>query len=198
MYIWYLFIDKTVSSLQFAGIPATESANRYFTTGLWLAYNVEKTAGARPKGSIIMKKPWIWKTLILICNGCAALAPVSWGYFMVRTRNTFQLGQFGTEQLGVCLTLTLVPLALFFLGQLAEHWKGSGWGNLLASVFFLLAAAGWAYTIAGQWHGWTVAVNTGAIGASCRSALRAAAATGAAASVLPLVYQIPGALRKKP
>ena len=131
-----------------------------------------------------MNRKWI----IWLCHGASGLAPLGWVFFTLYTRNSFQLEEFHAGRLAVCLVLSLAPAVLFFLAQaLGRETALSG---LLAGGCFLLAAALWMYTLAGQWGLWNHSVTVGAIAAGQRNILRTAAVCGAASGTLPPVYLV--------
>ena len=102
------------------------------------------------------------------------------------------------KNLLICLALTLVPTVLFFLaGLLQRRHRQAAWGSLLASLFFLLAAAGWLYTLCDSWNLWSAARAASLLTAGQLRALQAAAITGAVSGLLPLLSQIPAALHRK-
>ena len=87
-------------------------------------------------------------------------------------------------------------LVVFFLARLLQRRCGFIWGELLACMFFLVAAACWLYTLAQGWPAWDAALAAGRLEAGQRQCLRITSVTGAISAMIPLLAQIPGALKK--
>lgn len=105
-----------------------------------------------------MKRIPIWRWVAVACHLSAVLAPGAWLYFARHAGSSFSWAGFAGKNLLICLALTLVPTVLFFLaGLLQRRHRQAAWGSLLASLFFLLAAAGWLYTLCDSWNLWSAA-----------------------------------------
>ncbi len=145
-----------------------------------------------------MKRIPIWRWVAVACHLSAVLAPGAWLYFARHAGSSFSWAGFAGKNLLICLALTLVPTVLFFLaGLLQRRHRQAAWGSLLASLFFLLAAAGWLYTLCDSWNLWSAARAASLLTAGQLRALQAAAITGAVGGLLPLLSQIPAALHRK-
>ena len=102
-----------------------------------------------------MKHSPIWRRAAAVCHLSAVLAPAAWLYFQNRAGNRFHWSDFAGTDLLICLIFSLLPTLLFFLAAyLQRRHHQPVWGNLLASLFFLLAAAGWLYTLCDSWNLW--------------------------------------------
>lgn len=143
-----------------------------------------------------MNKRTFGKGASLCCYLSGVLAPLSWGFFTIYTRNTFHLEEFQAARMTTCLILSLAPLVLFFLARLLQRRCGFIWGELLACMFFLVAAACWLYTLVQGWPVWDAALAAGRLEAGQRQCLRITSVTGAVSAMIPLLAQIPGALKK--
>ncbi|MFR0735121.1 MAG: hypothetical protein ACLSHU_13985 [Oscillospiraceae bacterium] len=137
-----------------------------------------------------MKRTPIWRWAAVACHLSALLAPGAWLYFVRHAGTSFRWAGFTGRNLLVCLVLSLLPTALFFLAQLLQRrHQQSAWGSVLACLLFLLAAAGWLYTLCDSWSLWNAAQAapspdhgaapdsasrclTGAICALCRPCLK--------------------------
>ena len=116
-----------------------------------------------------MKRTPIWRWAAVACHLSALLAPGAWLYFVRHAGTSFRWAGFTGRNLLVCLVLSLLPTALFFLAQLLQRrHQQSAWGSVLACLLFLLAAA-----------------------------LQAAALTGAICALLPPLSQVPSVLRHR-
>ena len=145
-----------------------------------------------------MKHSPIWRRAAAVCHLSAVLAPAAWLDFQNRAGNRFHWSDFAGTDLLICLIFSLLPTLLFFLAAyLQRRHHQPVWGNLLASLFFLLAAAGWLYTLCDSWNLWGSLRAAGLLAPGQVRMLKAAAATGAVSALLPSLSQIPGALRKK-
>ena len=145
-----------------------------------------------------MKRIPIWRWGAVACHLSAVLAPGAWLYFARHAGSSFSWAGFAGKNLLICLALTLVPTVLFFLaGLLQRRHRQAAWGSLLARLFFLLAAAGWLYTLCDSWNLWSAARAASLLTAGQLRALQAAAITGAVGGLLPLLSQIPAALHRK-
>ena len=102
-----------------------------------------------------MKRTPIWRWAAVACHLSALLAPGAWLYFVRHAGTSFRWAGFTGRNLLVCLVLSLLPTALFFLAQLLQRRRQqSAWGSVLACLLFLLAAAGWLYTLCDSWSLW--------------------------------------------
>lgn len=144
-----------------------------------------------------MNKHAFGRGTALCCYLLCALAPLSWGFFVIYSRNTFHLEEFHAARMAVCLLLSLVPVCLFFLARLLQRRCGFIWGELLACGFFLVAAACWLYTLTQGWSTWNAALTSGRIEAAQRQYLRISSVVGAVSALIPLLVQIPGTLKRR-
>ena len=79
---------------------------------------------------------------------------------------------------------------LFFLAQLLQRrHQQSAWGSVLACLLFLLAAAGWLYTLCDSWSLWNAAQAAHLLTTGQLRTLQAAALTGAICALLPPLSQ---------
>ena len=62
-----------------------------------------------------MKRTPIWRWAAVACHLSALLAPGAWLYFVRHAGTSFRWAGFTGRNLLVCLVLSLLPTALFFL-----------------------------------------------------------------------------------
>ena len=80
-----------------------------------------------------MKRTPIWRWAAVACHLSALLAPGAWLYFVRHAGTSFRWAGFTGRNLLVCLVLSLLPTALFFLAQLLQRrHQQSAWGSVLA------------------------------------------------------------------
>ncbi len=95
------------------------------------------------------------KIFLCVCYSTAILAPVGWVWFLLTTRNIFQLEQYATGDFTLVLLLALLPmvgnLLAGFSGRRSQHPR---WGWLFPAVLFLLTALGWALALGNGWSRW--------------------------------------------
>lgn len=145
-----------------------------------------------------MKRTSIWRGVAVACHLSALLSPVAWLYFVRRAGTSFRWADFAGRNLLICLVLSLLPTALFFLAQLLQRrHQQPAWGSLLACLLFLLAAAGWLYTLCDSWNLWNAARAAQLLTAGQLRALQAAALMGAISALLPPLSQIPSVTRHR-
>lgn len=126
-----------------------------------------------------MKRTPIWRWAAVACHLSALLAPGAWLYFVRHAGTSFRWAGFTGRNLLVCLVLSLLPTALFFLAQLLQRrHQQSAWGSVLACLLFLLAAAGWLYTLCDSWSLWNAAQAAHLLTTGQLRTLQAAALTG--------------------
>ena len=128
-----------------------------------------------------MKRTPIWRWAAVACHLSALLAPGAWLYFVRHAGTSFRWAGFTGRNLLVCLVLSLLPTALFFL----------------ACLLFLLAAAGWLYTLCDSWSLWNAAQAAHLLTTGQLRTLQAAALTGAICALLPPLSQVPSVLRHR-
>ena len=68
-----------------------------------------------------MKRTPIWRWAAVACHLSALLAPGAWLYFVRHAGTSFRWAGFTGRNLLVCLVLSLLPTALFFLAQLLQR-----------------------------------------------------------------------------
>ena len=145
-----------------------------------------------------MKRTPIWRWAAVACHLSALLAPGAWLYFVRHAGTSFRWAGFTGRNLLVCLVLSLLPTALFFLAQLLQRrHQQSAWGSVLACLLFLLAAAGWLYTLCDSWSLWNAAQAANLLTTGQLRTLQAAALTGAICALLPPLSQVPSVLRHR-
>lgn len=143
-----------------------------------------------------MKRTPLWTQVAIVCHLTSILSPGAWLYFALHTGNVFRWDDFSAENLAVCLLLSILPVVLYFVAfVLQRRHQKPAWGSLLACLFFLLAAAGWLYTLCDSWNLWNAALAADA--SAQLHALRTAALAGVISALLPLLSQISSALGKK-
>lgn len=145
-----------------------------------------------------MQRTPFWRRITVACHLFALLAPLSWLYFAYSAGTSFCWASFTGADLRICLALSLLPSLLFFLSlALQHHHQQEVWGSLLACLLFLLAAAGWLYTLCDSWSLWNAARAAQLLTAGQLRALQAAALTGAISALLPPLSQIPSVTRHR-
>ena len=83
-----------------------------------------------------MKRTPIWRWAAVACHLSALLAPGAWLYFVRHAGTSFRWAGFTGRNLLVCLVLSLLPTALFFLAQLLQRRRQqSAWGSTAWRIF---------------------------------------------------------------
>ena len=133
-----------------------------------------------------MKRTPIWRWAAVACHLSALLAPGAWLYFVRHAGTSFRWAGFTGRNLLVCLVLSL-----------QRRHQQSAWGSVLACLLFLLAAAGWLYTLCDSWSLWNAAQAAHLLTTGQLRTLQAAALTGAICALLPPLSQVPSVLRHR-
>lgn len=127
----------------------------------------------------------------------ALFAPLGWVLFMVTTRNTFCLDEFGSREMAACLAMALVP-GIWSLLVLALR-KGDGKverSRVLMCILLVLAAAGWFFTLAKGHPTWTTAFELHRISAQQLHRLVTCSVVGAVSATIPILAAVIQGLRK--
>lgn len=127
----------------------------------------------------------------------ALFAPLGWVLFMVTTRNSFCLDEFGTREMAACLSMALVPgvwsLLVFVLPRGDGKVEKS---RVLMCVLLVLAAAGWFFTIAKGYPTWQTACELHRITARQLHQLVTCSAVGAASGTIPILAAVVRGVKK--
>ena len=126
-----------------------------------------------------MKRTPIWRWAAVACHLSALLAPGAWLYFVRHAGTSFRWAGFTGRNL------------------LVWRHQQSAWGSVLACLLFLLAAAGWLYTLCDSWSLWNAAQAAHLLTTGQLRTLQAAALTGAICALLPPLSQVPSVLRHR-